>query len=109
MNYRADFIEDAPVLIVVCVNIEKSYGREIENGILVAATIMLAAYSRGLGSVYLSAYNREKPELEEEIKEILSIPREYKPVTIIPLGYPDETPDEKKLKPKEQIVHYERF
>jgi nitroreductase len=108
-NYRADFIEDAPVLIVVCVNIEKSYGREIENGVLAAATIMLAAYSRGLGSVYLSAYNREKPELEEEIKGILSIPGDYKPVTIIPLGYPDEIPDEKKLKPQEEIVHYEKF
>lgn len=94
---------------MVCVNIEKSYGREIENGVLAAATIMLAAYSRGLGSVYLSAYNREKPELEEEIKGILSIPGDYKPVTIIPLGYPDEIPDEKKLKPQEEIVHYEKF
>src|SRR3972149_10833129 len=31
--YRADFLQDAPVVIVVCVDKQKSYNREIENGI----------------------------------------------------------------------------
>ena len=107
--YRADFLQDAPVVIVVCVDKQKSYNREIENGILATANIMLGAYSRGLGSVYMSAYTKDEPKVSEEIKQILGIPQNVEPISIIPLGYPDETPGPKELRPMEEMIHYERF
>lgn len=47
-DYEADFLRKAPVVIVVCVDKEKSYEREIENGVLATANLMLGACSRGL-------------------------------------------------------------
>jgi nitroreductase len=108
-SYKADFLQNAPVVIVVCVDKQKSYGRGVENGILAAANIMLGAYSRGLGSVYLSAYSSDEPRISEDIRRILDIPENVYPVTIIPLGYPDGIPEPKELRPLEETIHYERF
>jgi nitroreductase len=107
--YKADFLQNAPVLIVVCVDRQRSYGREVENGVLAAANILMGAGSRGLGSVYMTAYNTEEPRMSEEIKRILAIPQHVDPIAIIPLGYPDETPETKELRPLEEIIHYETF
>jgi len=108
-TYKADFLQNASVIIVVCVDKQKSFGREIENGILATANIMLGAYSRGLGSVYMSAYSNDEQRLSEEIREILDIPENVDPITIIPLGYPDEIPEPKELYSLEEMIHYEKF
>ena len=107
--YEADFLQNTPVIIVVCVDKQKSFGREIENGILAATNIILGAYSRGLGSVYMTAYNSDEPRISKEIKQILNIPENIDPITIIPLGYPDEVPEPKGLRPLEEMIHYEKF
>lgn len=107
--YKADFLKHAPVIIVVCVDKEKSHKREIENGILAAAYIMLGAYSRGLGSVLMTAYSADEPRISEEIRKILDIPEAFNPVTIIPIGYPDEAPEPKELRPLEEMIHNERL
>jgi nitroreductase len=108
-DYKADFLESAPAVIIVCVDKQKSHEREVENAILAAANIMLAAYGRGLGSVYMSAYTTAEPRISEEIRQILAIPDNIDPITIIPLGYPDEIPGPKDLRPLEDIMHYEKF
>ena len=107
--YRADFLQDAASIILVSVDKEKSHDREIENGILAASIILLGAHSRGLGSVYLSAYSADEPGISREIRELLEIPQNFEPITIIPLGYPDEIPKPKELRSLEEIIHYERF
>ena len=61
--YQADFLTEAPVVIVVCVDKKKSFEREIENGVLATAAIMLGAYHMGIGSVYLSAYRAVDPRI----------------------------------------------
>ena len=108
-RYRADFLQNAPVVVVVCVDRERSFNRGIENAVLAAANIMLGASRRGLGSVYMSAYRHDDPSISEEIKQILSIPKNVDPVTIIPLGYPDEIPQPKKVRSLADIVAYETF
>lgn len=108
-DYKADFLRKAPVIIVVCVDKEKSYDREIENGVLATANLMLGAYSRGLGSVYLSAHRIGQPEISQELRQILKIPQNIDPITLIPLGHPDEIPETKNVIPLERIVFYETF
>lgn len=108
-DYKADFLRKAPVVIVVCVDKEKSYEREIENGVLATANLMLLAYSRGLGSVYLSAYRTGEPGISQEVRQVLNIPQNIDPITIIPLGYPDEIPEPKMLRPLEEMTCYETF
>jgi len=108
-NYKADFLQGAPVIIVVCVDKEKSYGRAVENGVLATANIMLGACSRGLGSVYMSAYQEGKSNLSRDIGRMLAIPATMAPITIIPLGYPEEFPDPKNIRDLEEMVSHETF
>ena len=108
-DYKADFLRKAPVIVIVCVDKEKSYDREIENGVLATANLMLGAYSRGLGSVYLSAHRIGQPEISEELRQILNIPQNIDPITIIPLGHPDEIPEPKIVAPLEERIFYETF
>jgi nitroreductase len=107
--YRADFLKKAPVVIVLCVDRSKSYDRGVENAVLAASNIMLGAYDRGLGSVYMSAYKTGDASLSEEIRKILNIPLEVDPVSIIPLGYPDETPQKKTVKYVKEVISRESF
>ena len=108
-NYRADFLRKAPVIIVVCVDKQKSYDREIENGVLATANLMLGAYSRGLGSVYMSAYRMGESGISKEVRQILGIPQNIDPITIVPLGYPDEIPEPKVIRSLEDMISYETF
>jgi nitroreductase len=108
-EYQADFLRQAPVIIMVCVNKEKSFDREIENGVLAAANLMLGAYSRGIGSVYLSAHRVGEPNISREIRNILNIPNGVDPISLIPLGYPDEIPETKNFIPLEKAISYETF
>jgi nitroreductase len=108
-DYKADFLRKAPVVIVVCVDKEKSYEREIENGVLATANLMLGAYSRGLGSVYLSAYRIGEPGISQEVRQVLNLPQNIDPITLIPLGYPDEIPEPKRVSSLEEMIFYESF
>lgn len=107
--YKADFLQNAPVVVVVCVDKARSFNRGVENAVLASANIMLGAYRRGLGSVYMSAYRRDDPSIAEEIRKTLGIPENVDPMTIIPLGYPDETPKAKTVRSLDEVIFYEAF
>jgi nitroreductase len=107
--YPADFLREAPVVIVVCVKEARSFGRDVENGVLAAAHIMLGAPALGLGTVYLSAHTGDAPGLREEIRALLAAPAGITPVSIIPVGYPDDNPPAKALRPVQEMIHLERF
>ena len=108
-DYPADFLVEAPVIVAVCVERERSFAREIENGVLVSGFLLLAAASRGLTGVFLTAYNRNDPTLEADIREILKLPDGIDPVSLIPLGYPAVEPSPKLLRSMEEIVRREHF
>jgi nitroreductase len=107
--YTADFLAAAPVMIAVCVERDRSYGRERENGILATAYLLLAAHQRGLGSVYLCAYQPHDPALRLEIHRLLRLPAEIEPVTLIPLGFSAEIPAPKEMRSLPEMIHYEAF
>ncbi len=106
------FIEEAPVVIVVCADENSSsegYGVRgktlycIQDTAAAIQNILLAAYSFGLGTCWVGAFR------EEEAREILKISYGIRPVAIIPVGYPAEVPSPRSIKPINQIVHYETF
>ena len=108
-DYKASMLRDAPVVIVVCVDRKKSHKRVIENAVLATSYLMLAAYSRGIGCVYMSAYTADEPRLADHIRELLEIPAHIEPVTLLPLGYPDETPGNKQQEPLEGMIFNEKY
>lgn len=110
--YPADFMEKAAAVIVVCVDKARSFGREVENALFASAYIMLGAHNLGLGSVYLSAYAASEPKMSEEIRKELNIPAGIEPISILPMGYPNESslpPPPKGLCGLKEMTHFERF
>lgn len=106
------FIEEAPVVIVVCANevcSSQGYGVRgetlycIQDTAAAIQNIHLTAYSLGLGTCWVGAFR------EEEAREILKIPYGIRPVAIIPVGYSAEAPTPRMRKSISQIVHYETF
>lgn len=106
------FIEEAPVVIVVCANEDRSsqgYGVRgrtlycIQDTAAAIQNIHLAAHSLGLGTCWVGAFR------EEEARVTLKVPYGMRPVAIIPVGYPDEEPSPRSRRPINQIVHYETF
>lgn len=108
-RFRADFLVDAPVVVVVCVDAERSFGRHIEDGVLAAFSILLGATRYGLAGVYLSAAAADEPRLAVEIRELFTIPNWVLPIAIVPLGYPDGDADSKPLRPLQEMIHNGRF
>ena len=108
-EYPADFLQEAPVLLVVCVTDRESHGRWIENGVIASTYIMLAATALGLATTFLTAYNLRRPKQVRELKKLLQIPVHVTPVNILPIGYPDEKPRPKKLRALRDILHYDAF
>jgi len=106
------FIEEVPVVIVVCANENRSFQRYsvrgktlycIQDSAAAIQNILLTAHSLGLGTCWVGAFR------EEEVREILKVPQGIRPVAIVPLGHPDEAPTPRSWRPMKQIVHYEAF
>jgi nitroreductase len=83
-------IIEAPVVFVICADLEKSASRygeigrdlySIQDATIFTAYLQLAATSLGLATCWVGAFN------EENIKELLNLPQTLRPVAIIPLGY----------------------
>ena len=108
-SFLADFVAQAPVIVAVGVDQDRSFGRDLENGVLATAWLLLAAQDKGLGSVYLSAYQPHVRGLEVELGKLLHLPEGIRLVTLLPLGYPDETPPTKQLRPLSEMTHHEFF
>jgi nitroreductase len=107
-TFKADFIQKATILFV-CIDEERSHERSVENAVLAASMFMLAAHSRGMGTVYMAAYQAGKPGLEKEISELLKLPKNIRPITMIPFGYPAEKPPKKEFRELKEITHFECY
>jgi len=77
------FLTEAPYLIVVAGFTEAPYW--LESTWISIAYMILAAQSEGLATLTYT------PGSTSFLNDILDIPREYRPVAIIPVGYPSES------------------
>ena len=97
-------LENAPVGIVIACNTEvspESYQVDCANATM---QIMLAAHALGLGTVWLQTLRNVS-----EIQGIVGLPKNYVPVAMLALGYPDERPSPKKRKELKEIVYLNRY
>jgi nitroreductase len=102
-----NFIAEAPVVIVVCADLEKiglKYGKRGEflyfaqDTATAVQNILLSAHALGLGSCWVGAFD------EEHVKEILKLPENLRPVAILPVGYPAEEPEMPERIPFENLT-----
>jgi nitroreductase len=104
-----EYVEVAPVLIIVCSNTSRSTnrygmrGREfysIIDGSFASMIILLSAVNEGIGAAFVGAFEDHK------VAQILELP---KPVGIICLGYPAETPEKLSRIDIGKLVHFEKW
>jgi len=106
------FIQKAPVVIVVCADLNRSsrgYGSRgkhlysLQDTAAATENILLAAQELGLATCWVGAFR------EKEVTKAVKAPRNLKPVAIVPVGHPAERPVAPPKRSVNEIVHYETF
>ncbi len=102
------FVGEAPVIIVaVALLTEHIMGCDVPSypvDLAIAVDHMtLLAVDEGLGTCWIGAF------YQDEVRKILNIPKKYKVVALLPLGFPADKPKSKFRKSLEEIVCYETF
>jgi nitroreductase len=104
-----EYVAKAPVVLVFCTHPELTQGHYTERGTAlytvqdasIACTFaMLAATNLGLGCVWVGTFD------EKVVRLILGAPEGQVPVVILPIGYPDEFPDQHPRRPLDQLAHW---
>lgn len=107
-----DFIAQAPVVIVVCANtdrVAKRYGDRgvnfysIIDGAFASMLILLTVVNERLAACFVGAFDDEK------ISKILKLPKNVRPIGIIPVGYANEPPEKFERMSLKEITYYERY
>lgn len=97
------YTADAQLAIVVTVEKDSRFG--VSDGSRAIQSMMLTAWSEGVGSNWVGFRGLDA------VKEVLNIPDEYEILAIIPFGYPtaDIGHGKKNRKPLGEVVSSERF
>jgi nitroreductase len=102
--YDRQWLEDAPVNIVVCKNTNEAWVRKYDgkdsgdiDASIVAEHICLAVAEQGLGTCWICNFNPEK------LTEALLLPPNREAVAIFPVGYIDEENSNTPLKKRKSI------
>ncbi len=101
------FVAEAPMIIVVCADPDRSAERYHERGrtlfclqdtAAAVQNVLLAAVHLGLGACWIGLFD------EEECSQVLSLPPHLRPVAMIPVGFPAQQPRVRPRRPIEEIV-----
>jgi nitroreductase len=110
--WEQDFITRAPVLIVVCSDIDRisaAHGNRgetlysIQDTAVAVHAIMLAAWDRKIGSCWIGTFN------EAAIRDILVMPTNIRPLAIIALGYPLKITKKPERRNPKEVTHIEKW
>lgn len=103
-----EFIAEAPVAIIFCANPRRSamkYGDRgaelysIQDATIACAYAQLTATALGLGAVWVGAFNDTK------VLHVIGAPHTLKPVAILCIGYPAESPAPTPRRGIKDLVH----
>jgi len=110
--YGQKNLKEASVVIVACADekrAEESYGVRgktlycLQDTAGAIENILLTACSMGLGTCWIGAFK------EDEVRKIINAPTHMRLVALIPVGYPNESPDARPRRPVKEIMHRETF
>lgn len=95
---------EAPVMIVGLADTEASPNWCSNDLGIAIEHMVLEATNLGLGTCWMGQTGRE-----DLIRGLLDIPDKFRPVAVVPIGVPDETPSPKERKSLDDIVSWEKF
>ncbi|HTW86906.1 MAG TPA: nitroreductase family protein [Candidatus Binataceae bacterium] len=98
------FVAEAPAAIAVLKDAGNARWADVDCGQAVM-NMANAAWSMGLGTCWVGNFEGDK------IATLLGVPQGWATFTVLPFGYQDEKnpPQAKPLKPRGEVVHFERF
>lgn len=90
----AAMLSSAAMAIVVCGDLDAAFERHIsyllQDCSVATENLLLAAHGQGLGACWVGLHPGEP--LIKRVKELLSLPASFVPVTVVSLGLPGEQP-----------------
>jgi nitroreductase len=86
----AKMLESAAMAVLICGDskLEETESFIVQDCSAATQNLLLAAEAAGLGAVWLGVHPRK--ERSETIKDLLGIPENIMPVSLVSIGYPDE-------------------
>lgn len=81
-------LHEAPVAILVCGDEKRCERYWVQDCSAATENILIAIAAKGLGGVWLGIYPREERIMD--MRELLGLPKEVTPLSLIALGYPAE-------------------
>ncbi len=110
--YGQKQLQTASIVFVVCADLKKAQESYAERGrslyciqdtAAVTENILLTACSLGLGTCWIGAFK------EDDVKKVVNAPQDMRPVVMIPVGYPAESPAQRPRRQVSEFVHQETF
>jgi len=110
-TFDQPFVADAPIVVVVCANLQRigKYGPRgrdlyaLQDAAAATENLLLAIHADGLGSVWIGAFD------EGAVARLLELPRHVRPVALLPIGRPAEDPPTPERLPLSEILHWDRW
>lgn len=105
-------LREAPVIIVICANLEQASMKYQKRGEVfysvqdtAAASMLMAitANALGLGTAWIGSFD------EERVKDILFLPDKLRPVAILAVGYPAESEERKERIPFDNLTWLDTY
>ncbi len=105
------FVEEAPVIVVVCCNLNriKNYGERgerlytIQDTAAAVENMMLYLVSKGYGTCWVGAFD------EKEVGRLMGLPDFARAVAMIPVGRPKESGRTSPRLEQDTLVHMEKW
>jgi nitroreductase len=91
---HSNFIADAPVIVTVLAEEEKSPGHYVMDCSAAIMLFLLKATELGLATCWTDASTKER---DEHVQKVLDLPSKYRVICNIAVGYPDGPPNDKTL------------
>lgn len=110
------FARDASCAVIVCGNTATAFHRNKENeqwnfsdidASLAAYGVLLAAHALGYGACFCGA--APMPMVIKHLQTAFQLPENMRPVAIIPIGIPAETPKQSASRYHPEKVHWEEW
>ncbi len=95
-------INEAPLVILVCVDRKIDPLHAIEAGAAATQNMALAGHSLGLGVGWIGIWGTEA---EAAIQKLFQLPETTRVVSLLPIGYPAESPQGNR-KPLEEFIQF---
>ncbi|MGQ9680351.1 MAG: nitroreductase family protein [Candidatus Bathyarchaeia archaeon] len=110
--YGQSFISEAKIVIVVCADPNRSaskYGTRgsnlycLQDTAAAVQNMLLTATENGLGGCWVGAFD------EKKVSDALKLPKEIRPVAIVPIGYPKGMQQPRPRRGYSEVAHLETW